>query len=510
MIALTSLVPRWIGGTSLSAVVLKSYLLSRRPRLRIPLSTFFADEDPGRIAEAVMARGLDVMGFSVYMWNLEAVLEVCRRIKEKKPESFLILGGPTASFQADTVMEGSSSVDMIVKGEGELPLFEVLSSLEAGSRDFDSIPNLVYRRNGRIVRTPEAVRMLPLEEQEHPLDVSSFEEFETVYYETSRGCVFSCNYCAWNTSQYGRKRFRYYPLDKVLKELEGLFRLPRLALLLLTDSNILLGGERTREIFARINALNQERRERGQPLVKINFEFNPEHLREEMMPEIKRLYVENYPVGLQSVNAGVLKEANRPFHRDKYLRNIRMLREKVGAAILVEIIYGLPTDTYEGFRETLEFVLSEMSAELFVCYRFSVLPGSVFWEKRDEYGIRCQEESPHLILSSDTFGEEDFAKADELAYYLQIIFRTMRSLKKHIDKMGLDKKLPAYEALVAMLSSKYGDFLSPKLVYDDGFLEDVEKLRSRENADIRRRMMADARRVLKAFGSPEEGKPREA
>ncbi len=500
-ICFASIVPRWIGGTSLSLLVLKSYLSSVKPHLNISLHTFYSNDNPGDIARRLLAEKHQTFGFSVYMWNLETATRVARLLKEENRSCFIIWGGTTASFDADHIIQNNPYVDMIIKGEGEIPLLDVVSELEVPDPDFSTIPNLLFRKNGRVIRTPAEVSILDLEKQYYPLDIQAFEKIKTVYYETSRGCVFQCNYCAWNVNQCGIKGVRQYPLEKVTAELKDLFNLPQLEMLLLTDSNILLGDNRTRQIFSAINRLNQERRKKGWPLVKINFEFNPEHLKENMLPEIKKLHVENYPIGLQSVNQGVLKVANRPFNKTRYVQNIRKLREKIGAPILVEIIYGLPTDTYEGFKQTLEFVISELKADLFVCYRYSVLPGSVFWENRKKYGIEHEESPPYLILSSDTFSGEDLNRSQTLAYYLQIIYRVLRSLKKFIDNTVDDKKMPVYEEITKLLSEKYGDFLKPKLVYDDGFLEDVARLRDPKNASIRHQMMADARQIIKGFTS---------
>jgi len=500
-ICFTSIVPKWIGGTSLSLVVLKSYLLSVKPYLDVSLHTFYSNDNPGDIARRLLAEKHHTFCFSVYMWNLETATRVTRLLKEENSGCFIIWGGPTASFEADDIIQNNPTLDMIIMGEGEIPLLEVVSKREVQDPDFSTIPNLLYRKNRRVIRTPSEASILDLEKQNYPLDIKGFEEIKTVYYETSRGCLFQCNYCAWNVNQCGINGVRQYPLEKVTAELKDLFNLPQLEMLLLTDSNILLGGNRTLKIFSAINRLNRRRREKGWSLVKINFEFNPEHLKENMLPEIKKLHVENYPIGLQSVNQGVLKVANRPFNRTRYVQNIRKLREKIGAPILVEIIYGLPTDTYEGFKQTLEFVISELKADLFVCYRYSVLPGSVFWKEREKYGIRHEEGPPYLILSSDTFSGEDLNRSQELAYYLQIIYRVFRSLKKFTDNTVSGEKIKIYEEIAKLLREKYGNFLKPKLVYDDGFLEDVAKLRDHKNAAIRHQMMADARQIIKGFAS---------
>ncbi len=504
MIQFTSLVPRWIGGTSLSLVVLRSFLLHHMPRLNIGYGTYLCDDDPEEILAGVYSPDTRVYAFSAYMWNLELTLDLCRRLKDRNPHCFALLGGPTASFSADAILSSNPWVDLIVKGEGELPLLELISRMDRGEEDFSDIPNLAYRLDGRRVDTPAIPTILNLEDQHYALDVDMFAGVSTVYYETSRGCVFKCRYCSWNVNQSGIKRIRPYPLEKVMRELRLLFRQEGLEMLLLTDSNILLGGERTKAVFSEINALNQGRRSNGLPMVKINFEFNPEHLTDDLLPEIKKLHVENYPIGLQSVNKEVLTEAGRPFHRDKYLDGLNRLREKAGAAVLVEIIYGLPKDTLEGFRRTLEFVLSELKAELFVCYRYSVLPGSEFWDRKERYGIRHLDAPPYTILSSDSFPEEDLEKAQELVYYLQIIYRVFRSLKKTVENSVEGDKLPVYEAIIRRFSDKYGEILRPKLIYDDGFLDDVARLRSREFSETRRKMLSEAREIVKEYAASRE------
>jgi len=500
-ICFISIVPRWVGGTSLSLVVLKSYLSAVKPDVKADLKTFFSDDDPEEIVQALEGQTQRIFCFSIYMWNIDTAARVSSRLKAAKPDAYIIWGGPTASYDADLIIEENPAVDMIIQGEGEIPLLTVISEMESRNPDFSLVPNLLYRTDKRVVRTASEASILDLETLNYRIDAEDFRGIQTVYYETSRGCVFQCNYCAWNVNQCGIKGIRNYPLDKVTRELEALFELPELEMLLLTDSNILLGKERTQHIFTLINGLNRQRREQGLPLVKINFEFNPEHLNNDLLPEIKKLHVENYPIGLQSINPGVLKAANRSFDKSRYMDGIRKLREKIGAAILVEIIYGLPTDTYEGFKQTLEFVISELKADLFVCYRYSVLPGSVFWKERETYGISHEKSPPYLILASDTYPAEELEKSQALAYYLQIIYRVFRSLKKAVDNTICEQRIQIYEKIAEMFADKYGDFLEPKLVYHDGFLEDVSKLRDRENAGIRHQMMTDARQIIKEHAS---------
>ena len=267
---------------------------------------------------------------------------------------------------------------------------------------------------------------------------------------------------------------------------------------MLTDSNIVLNKERGLAILSKINELNQKRRRDRLKPVKINIESNPESLGDkDLLFQIKRLNVEHYSFGLQSISKSVLKEADRRFDREKYIRGINQLKEKKGTPILIEIIFGLPCDSYARFRRTLEFVISDLNADLFVCYRFSLLPGSRFWETKEKYGITHQSQQPYTIIRSDTFSESELDKVEAYTYYIQIIYRVFRSLKKTVDKNFSHNKLAVYDEIIDCFAEKYGDFLKPKLVYHDGFVKDLEKIRSAKNTDLRRRMQSDARRIIK-------------
>lgn len=494
ILSLVSITPGWLDGVSLSNVVLKSHLRAHRPDWDVLTPAFTISRDPKDIAARIAADRPDAVGFSVYMWNLAVALAAAEELKRLAPDRPIIFGGPTAAQEAEFILADHSAVDLVVTGEGEQTLVAVLDELQKDQPDWSAPPGLVHRRANGPERT--APVQLDLTAQDHPLSAESFARTRQVYYETSRGCPFRCRYCAWNVNQQ-RPGVREYPLAKVLADLAALMALPGLEMLLLTDSNILLNEPRTEQIFQTFNRLNQDRKDQGLPLVKINFEFNPEHLSDGILPLIKQLHVENYPIGLQSVRPEVLREAKRAFNKADYLAGIDKLRTKAGAAVLVEVIFGLPGDDYEGFKETLEFLLSEIKAELFVCYRYSVLPGSSFWEHRADYGLVHQTRAPYLIISSDTYSEEDLAQTEWLTYHLQLIYRVFRSLKKYIDNNVTGPKLPVYEKISRLFRTEYGDRFPAKLVYDDRFLEDAAYLRSRKAAPLRRRMLARARGLVK-------------
>jgi len=496
MITFASIVPKWSSGISLSVLVLKSYLMAMKPHLKTCVDSFFCEDNPVDIAGRLLSQKHRIFGFSVYVWNLETASEVAGILKQKTPGCLIIWGGPVPCFSGRDIIEKNPDVDLIIKGEGEIPLEKVISEIQDKNPDFSGIPNLVYRKNREVIETEVTDLVFELENQHYLFDTRAVEGEKIVYYETSRGCAFQCNYCVWSVSQSKTKGVRDYPLDKVIPELQGLFDIQGLEMLMLTDSNFLLGKDRTLKIFSVMNELNEKRRKKGWSMIKVSFEFNPEHLSDRMLQGLKKLCVDNYMIGLQSANPVALKAANRPFNKDRHLENISKLRSVAGSPILAQIIYGLPADTYEGFKKTLEFVVSELKADNLVCFRYSALPGSAFWNHREKYNIKHEAGPPYHILSSDTFSEQDLKRAELLSYYIQIIYRVFRSLTKYIGKKIHGNRIPVYEKIAQMFFEEYGDFLKPKLVYHDDFIKDVAKLLDPENAVIRQKMLSNARYIV--------------
>ena len=281
ILSLVSITPGWLDGVSLSNVVLKSHLQAHRPDWEVLTPSFTINRGPKEIAARIAADRPDAVGFSVYMWNLTVALAAAEELKRLTPDRPIIFGGPTAAQEAEFILADDPAVDLVVTGEGEQTLVAILDQLQKDKPDWSASPGLVYRRANSLERTDPV--QLDLAAQDHPLSAESFAQTRQVYYETSRGCPFRCRYCAWNVNQQ-RPGVREYPLVKVLADLTALMALPGLEMLLLTDSNILLNEPRTEQIFQTFNRLNQARKDQGLPLVKINFEFNPEHLSDGILP----------------------------------------------------------------------------------------------------------------------------------------------------------------------------------------------------------------------------------
>jgi radical SAM superfamily enzyme YgiQ (UPF0313 family) len=441
---------------------LKSYLIHRGlgPYFRITLNLFTSDLPPEEIAGKILGQEGDIAAFSVYPWNVASITGVYPLLKRSRRPVFIALGGPYVTFTAEAWME-DGLVDLIVMGEGEASFFQVANRLKADEYDFREIPNLIFRLGGNTIATERAYDF-DVTRQDYPLLVDDGHA-ETFIYESSRGCPFECRYCTWDSS--GKRHMRFYPKQKIEGDLEAIFSLPHVTNLLLCDSDLFLNRRHGLWLLRCAHRLNTERKNRGLPEICLAFETNPEQVDNEIIEEIENLPMRGNTItlGLQTLDAQVNKiHLNRPFREQKYLRNLKYLhgRLKKNNLISVEIIYGLPGETYAGFRRTVERLVSEMPTLFIMYFPFLVLPGSYFWDHRADYDLIYEKDPPHYLISSNTFSEKDMHRAKRTAFFMLMFATFLRGIGRVVAKNIAQDRMQVYEKIMDHITENYRDFVS--------------------------------------------------
>ncbi len=502
-VLLNAIIPKYFGSTSISLVMLKSYALDKFHRegryrdLELRVARHYCEEGEEAILERILADGSDFLAFAVYPWNHALVRSLVSRIKSVREEAWIVLGGPSVTYDASRVLAAWDGADVVVRGPGE-ETFSLLLDRRLSGQGIEGVPNVVYRNNGAVLEAPVELNFR-IEDQEYELLTEDLEDLDIVNYDTSRGCTFQCGYCAWNVDGIEPKGFRFYPMSKVGRDLEKIFKLDALEKLLLNDSNITIREERCIEVFRLIRSLNERRRLEGKNQVFIVLDLNPQYFTDRIIDELKRMHIGVLGFGLQTIDSEVLDIAHRKLDLERYVGNLRKLAEKSGIQIIIEFIFGLPGDTMEKFRKNLEFFFEELDTFSFISFRFLLLPGSPFWREKEHYGIVHSPEPPYDVLSTPTFSAEEMDYADWLSSWFEIFFSIFRSVKKTVDASAKENglsRVAVYEALFERLSKNYEWF------FDKGWKQEhtyyyIEKIRERENAAVRQGILADSRRVLK-------------
>lgn len=391
---------------ALAPEILKSYVeqspIGRSFDIRtLNLSIFSQSVDD---MEAVLRREqADVLGFSTYIWNLPFVRELVRRLS-----GTIVLGGPQVNDVDPGFFDDNPNVDFVVIGEGEETLKELLEHF-AGERPLDDIRGVATKTH----RSPPRPVIADLEAvpSPYPRIFSEHPDLEWIAYETSRGCPYLCGFCTWGYS----KKMRYHELPRVLSDLDAILSQPKLERLYLCDSSILLDKPRAKAILRHIVDTNRD--------VVVRYEFNAEHLDDEIIDLLLQLPENEFNFGVQTINPAALRAMRRPFHRNKFEANYKkMVRRTERTSITMDVIYGLPGDDLDGFKSTLEYVIGFDHVRWILTNPLILLPGSDFYRDAPRHGIKVRDDLSCIVESTASFSREDMAEAIRIAFLVSVVY----------------------------------------------------------------------------------------
>jgi anaerobic magnesium-protoporphyrin IX monomethyl ester cyclase len=197
-----------------------------------------------------------VVGFSAMSFQYQRALELIQSVKAGMPGVKILLGGYHATADGENILSGPDhrNIDFIIDGEGEFPFAALLRAMNNG-HDFEKVPGIMFRRNGHVVRTPRERLLFPEEIKLPRRDARIFQKGFHILgqpgdvIETSRGCVYDCNFCSIR-SMYG-KSFRKFSVARILSDLEDAKRFGAKSIFI-TDDNITLDGNRLSKLFTEI------------------------------------------------------------------------------------------------------------------------------------------------------------------------------------------------------------------------------------------------------------------
>jgi len=493
---------------------LKSYLAHQgvAHHFDIRFNLFSTDTPASEIVREISAQRVEMAAFSVYTWNVSHVLEIGTCLHKEKDPVITVAGGPYVTFMADKLaMDGA--IDLLVKGAGEEVFSRILTHYFLnGSRDFRHIPNLLYQHNGTLVKTTED-HCFDVGQQHYQLMVEDGDS-DIFYYETSRGCPYRCRYCTWSTSN---GTIRFYPREKIQADLSAVFSLPHVRHLGLCDSELFINREHGLWVLREIKRLNQRRRREGLPEINLSFEINPQRIDQEIIDELVDLPlgVNFISCGLQTIDEQVNRDhLGRIFDKDIYFRNLTQLfataqkkgrLEQARKTIFIEIMHGLPGDTYEGFRKTVDYLLTESEISHFISYRLQVLPGSYFWKNAQLYELEYEEAPPHYLVSNSTFSEQDLEQAERLLFFIYLFSMVFKGIMRFVENKVTTNHLRVYEAIMDHLTSHYPELISTlRADYnpsneDETIIKMVKYQTDRQFVPLKSRITREARDIIRDY-----------
>ena len=353
---------------------------------------------PGEIAEELAAADPDVAGFGCYVWNTPEVLEIARVLKELRPSTRIVLGGPEVEGAPAEILERHPAVEFVSRGDGEENFRELLRAL-LEDRDPGGIPGLALRRkDGPVLNPPRpAVKALDLYPSPFLAGVLDLDERKQgAYFQTTRGCPFGCTYC-----DYGRNRaLGAFSLERVRAEIAW-FADRGARALFCVDATFNLDRKRAVAVLEAMAEAGLE--------AHLWIEAHPELLDEPFMEALARLPRVFLGLGLQTVNPEAMKNIRRSWDPERTARLLDRLARMGGGGVRpsLELIMGLPGDDLAAYKAGLTWVYRREAANVFA-FILEVLPGAPMWKDRERFQIReGGAGSQHQILSNYSFSAEE-------------------------------------------------------------------------------------------------------
>ncbi|MCL2827250.1 MAG: DUF4080 domain-containing protein [Oscillospiraceae bacterium] len=400
-ILLTALSAKHIHKT-LAPWCLKAYCDAHVPGCQVAVQEHTINDNIGTIVTELYEGRPDVVGFSCYIWNIDYVVKVATMLKQYLPDCIIVLGGPEVSFASDC--SAYPFADYIVQGAGEAAFANLIREMMAGEMPC-----------GKIIKSWDGVAFSALPSPYTPGYYNSFAEGrmvsiknQLVYYESSRGCPFSCTYCLTSTFCGVQE----LPLGRVLADIDDLLQYGATCIKFV-DRTFNANRGRALEILRYILALETD--------CTFHFEVAADLFDAELLQVISAMPARRiqFEIGIQSVNPVTLAEINRRMDVDRALQNIRALVEFENCHIHVDLIAGLPFETMDSFAESVNACMNVRPHMLQLGF-LKLLKGTKLRENRHIYGYVFNEFPPYEIFRSGHMGLKDMI--------------TLRRIEEVIDK----------------------------------------------------------------------------
>ena len=363
----------------------------------------------------VYARQPDVVGLSCYIWNREMVLELAQLIRQVLPQTVIVLGGPEVSYDACDVLTENPAVDYVVQGEGEETFRLLLKALEEKNSTAD-IVGLGRRTDGGIIAegVPQVVGELGTLPFMYTEDDLAELKDKIIYYESTRGCPFSCRYCLSSATQ----GVRYHSKERVLQELKFFIK-AGVRQVKFVDRTFNADPKHYLPILRFLSAAETK--------TNFHFEISADYLTEEALDILcnaphGRFQLE---IGIQSTHLPTLAAITRRNNWGLISANVRRLREAGRTHLHLDLIAGLPCESYERFAESFNDVFGLRPHMLQLGF-LKMLKGSEMRNNAATYGYEFMQKPPYEVLSNDCLPYEKMRRLKIIEDILEEVYNSGR------------------------------------------------------------------------------------
>ncbi len=361
------------------------------------------------ILQGIYEKKPDAIGFSCYLWNIEYIRALVCDLKKILPHVFLFLGGPEVSYHPEKVLRENPDVDLVMVGEGEKTFREFMET-----KDFSKIEGIVYRKGEHIYKTALRTGM-DINELVFPYDDMDGLENRIIYYESMRGCPFSCSYCLSSVE----KTVRIKRPEKTEKEIDFFLR-NKVRQIKFVDRTFNCSHEYAYRIWKYIG-------EHDNGITNFHFEIGGDLLQEEdfLLFSSFRPGLIQFEIGVQSTNPATIRAIRRTMDLEKLRENIFRIQSGRNIHQHLDLIAGLPYENFESFQHSFNDVYAMKPDQLQLGF-LKVLDGSYMSEVQQQYDVLASSMPPYEVFSTKWISYDEVLLLKQIEEMVEVYYNSFQ------------------------------------------------------------------------------------
>ena len=395
----------------------------------ISLAEYTINHQMEQILQDIYKRKPDVIGFSCYIWNISYVKMILADIKKVLPDVKIWAGGPEVSYHGEAFLKEEPAVDLVMMGEGEITFAHFLKALLEGE-DLKQVPGLMVRNADGTFTDTGFRQVMDMSQIPFPYAFMDMKELEhrIIYYESSRGCPFSCAYCLSSID----KKLRFRSLDLVLPELEW-FLQAKVPQVKFVDRTFNCKKSHAMAIWQYI-------RDHDNGVTNFHFEIAADLLDKDELDLLSTMRpgLVQLEIGVQSTNEKTLETIRRKTDIEEIRQITATINSWHNIHQHLDLIAGLPWEDLESFKKSFNDVY-EMEPEQLQLGFLKVLKGSYMEELIPDCDLLYSAAPPYEVLCTkwlsygDVLELKDIEEMTEVHYNSRQFTCTLKELEKEFD-----------------------------------------------------------------------------
>lgn len=411
-ILLTAINAKYIH-SNLALYSIKAYAKDYSDHLKIV--EFTINNSLDYILRSIYQEEPDVVALSCYIWNKSITMQLCMELKKIIPDCQIWLGGPEVSYNANQLLKQNSTIDGIIVGEGEATFLDLIRYYLHEIHSLDTIKGIVYKGKDLSIKETKLRPLLALDKVPFVYENVKLSNFENkiIYYESSRGCPFCCQYCL---SSIDRSiRFRSY--TKVFEELIKFIN-SKVKQVKFVDRTFNCNKKHAMEIWQFLH-----KNDNG--ITNYHFEIAADLIDDDMLLFLKniRAGLFQFEIGVQSTHLPTLNSIQRKMDFERVCKVVKTINEFNNIHQHLDLIAGLPKETYEIFKKSFNDVY-ELKPEQLQLGFLKVLKGSGLQNNQKEYQLVYKGEPPYEILSTKEMSYKDILNLKMVEEMLEMYYNS--------------------------------------------------------------------------------------